>query len=94
MTLKTRANKLPIADCRLPIESGIKRGRRKIGNESAFTLAEVLAAMLFLAIVVPAAVIVALSRRRPASIFLSRAASVKFAEVTKTQRSSATMHFA
>jgi type II secretory pathway pseudopilin PulG len=36
---------LPIANCQLPI-----------GNQSAFTLAEVLAAMLFLAIVIPAAI--------------------------------------
>jgi hypothetical protein len=60
----TTANKLPIADCRLPIFSGggarrsFSIGNRKsaIGNESAFTLAEVLAALLFLAIVIPAAV--------------------------------------
>ena len=63
MKLTTRANKLPIAGCRLPIESRAKTRRRKIGNwkleignESAFTLAEVLAALLFLAIVIPTAV--------------------------------------
>ena len=57
------ANKLPIADCRLPIGSSAAResfsiGNRKskIGNQSAFTLAEVLAALLFLAIVIPAAI--------------------------------------
>jgi len=65
MKLATRANKeLPIADCRLPIFFGSNAprsfliGNRKsaIGNQSAFTLAEVLAALLFLAIVIPTAV--------------------------------------
>lgn len=56
MKLPTPANKLPIANCRLPIENSAKRRRREIGNESAFTLAEVLAALLFLAIVIPTAV--------------------------------------
>ena len=59
-----RLNKLPIADCRLPIlfgggaRNGFLIGNRKsaVGNQSAFTLAEVLAAMLFLAIVIPVAV--------------------------------------
>jgi type II secretory pathway pseudopilin PulG len=50
------ANKLPIADCRLPIERRKTRRGKIIGNSSAFTLAEVLAAMLLLAIVIPAAV--------------------------------------
>jgi hypothetical protein len=59
------ANKLPIADCRLPIGCGHGHGVRpkffSIGNrksaiENAFTLAEVLAALLFLALVIPAAV--------------------------------------
>ena len=63
MKFATRKNKFIIANCQLPI--GQRRGRRvrqignwklEIGNESAFTLAEVLAAMLFLAIVIPAAV--------------------------------------
>ena len=56
-------NKLPIANCQSPIgRSQRRRGwqienwKLEIGNESAFTLAEVLAAMLFLAIVIPAAV--------------------------------------
>ncbi len=62
MKLTTPANKLPIADCRLPIGSGdaaifsIGNRKSKIGNQSAFTLAEVLAALLFLAIVIPTAV--------------------------------------
>jgi hypothetical protein len=63
MKLTTRANKLPIANCRLPIENRAKHRRKQIGNwkleignESAFTLAEVLAALLFLAIVIPTAV--------------------------------------
>ena len=62
MKLRT-ANKLPVAGCRLPIFFGGARrkfliGNRKsaIGNRSAFTLAEVLAALLFLAIVIPAAI--------------------------------------
>ncbi len=49
MKLTTPANKLPI-------ESSVNCRRKKIGNESAFTLAEVLAALLFLAIVIPTAV--------------------------------------
>jgi type II secretory pathway pseudopilin PulG len=53
------ANKLPIAPAvrdRLPIERRKTRRGKIIGNSSAFTLAEVLAAMLLLAIVIPAAV--------------------------------------
>ena len=56
-------NRLPIRDCRLLIKSreksrGGEIGSRKLAieNQSAFTLAEVLAAMLFLAIVIPAVV--------------------------------------
>ena len=45
-----------MADGRWPIFSGGTRRRFLIGNESAFTLAEVLAAMLFLAIVIPVAI--------------------------------------
>ena len=41
---------------RLPIERRNTRRGRTMGNSSAFTLAEVLAAMLLLAIVIPAAV--------------------------------------
>jgi hypothetical protein len=50
------ANKLPIADCRLPIGRQLGNWKLETGNESAFTLAEVLAALLFLAIVIPAAI--------------------------------------
>ena len=50
------ANKLRIADCRLPIEHRKARRGKIIGSSSAFTLAEVLAAMLLLAIVIPTAV--------------------------------------
>jgi type II secretory pathway pseudopilin PulG len=53
------ANKLPIAPAmrdQLPIECRNTRRDKTIGNSSAFTLAEVLAAMLLLAIVIPAAV--------------------------------------
>jgi type II secretory pathway pseudopilin PulG len=50
------AIKLPIGDCQLPIERRKTRRGKVIGNSSAFTLAEVLAAMLLLAIVIPAAV--------------------------------------
>jgi hypothetical protein len=56
-------NKLPIANCQLPIGQGkarrfgrIENWKLRIGNESAFTLAEVMAAMLFLAVVIPVAV--------------------------------------
>lgn len=58
MKLAAQPIELPIANCQLPIEN---RGVRKIGNrqsaiENGFTLAEVLAALLFLAIVIPTAV--------------------------------------
>jgi hypothetical protein len=46
MKLAAQPIKLPIANCR----------NLALGNESAFTLAEVLAALLFLAIVIPTAV--------------------------------------
>jgi len=59
---QTNKEKLPIADCRLPIFWRSSLRLHSIGNRqsaignSGFTLAEVLAALLFLAIVIPAAV--------------------------------------
>jgi general secretion pathway protein G len=48
-------NKLPIADCRLPIKDGVFRRQSKIGNrksaiENAFTLVEILLVMTIIAI--------------------------------------------
>jgi hypothetical protein len=63
MKLTTPDSELLMADCQLPIEAGkaprcgkVGNWKLEIGNESGFTLAEVLAALLFLAIVIPTAV--------------------------------------
>jgi general secretion pathway protein G len=43
-------NKLPIADCRLPIHSGNARRCLSIGNQSAFTLTEIMLVVVIIGI--------------------------------------------